>query len=916
MKERAWRAFALLGALALSGTASLETSARLASANNIPDLTVTDLRCEYVSNPMGVDVAAPRLFWKLESSTRNQRQTAYQILASTSAQTLARNNGNLWDTGKLASNETIQIPYQGQPLKSSQQVFWKVRVWDEDGKVSPWSRPATWTMGLLRESDWRARWITARDKSETVLLRREFTARPGLTRALAYVSGVGYYELSVNAQKVGDDLFSPGWTKYDKTCLYDTRDLTALVKQGRNAIGLLLANGMYNVEGNRYLKFKGSFGPLKAIAQVRLEYVDGTTQIIGTDNQWRTSPGPITFSSVYGGEDYDARLQPHGWDQPGFNDSKWQPAQVFDGPGGELRGLSAAAPPIRAFDRLKPVSVKPLSAGVTVYDFGQNASLIPRITVQGTAGATVRIIPAELLNDDGSVNRRSAEPNLAPSYWQYILAGSGAETWFPKFFYHGARYLQVECTAPEGGNLPVVVALEGVVVHSSSAPIGKFESSSELFNRIYKLIRWAQLNNMVSVLTDCPHRERLGWLEQYHLNGPSLRYNFDLAQLYTKGMSDMADSQLPDGLVPDIAPEYTVFPDGFRDSPEWGSAFVIVPWQQYEWTGDVELLRRHYEGMKRYVAYLGARAVNQVVPYGLGDWYDLGPKRPGLAQLTPVALTATAFYYYDSKIVAQVAALLGNADDARQYQELASQIRTAFNQKFFDSKTDQYATGSQCSNSIPLVIGLVETKDRASVLANVVKDVRQHGNGLTAGDVGYRYLLRALADGGRSDVVFDMNSQSDKPGYGYQLKMGATSPTEAWNADPRSSQDHFMLGQIMEWFYHDLSGIASDPSGPGFKKIIINPHPVGDLTWVNASYDSIRGTVVSQWKKANDVFTLSVTLPPNTTATVFVPARSVDEVTIDGKIATRNAGVKFLRQEKNRAVFEVGSGEWAFKSAL
>jgi alpha-L-rhamnosidase len=880
-----------------------------------PDYAVTDLRCEYASDPLGVDVAAPRLFWKLDSSRRNKRQTAYQILAASSERALAQDQGDLWDSGKVSSDETLQIPYRGQPLKSSQQVFWKVRSWDEDGTASAWSQPASWTMGLLGEEDWHARWVAARLSSETVLLRRELTVKPGLRRAIAYVCGLGHYELSVNGRKAGDDVLSPGWTKYDKTCLYDTRDLTPLLHDGRNAVGLLLANGMYNVKGGRYTKFKGSFGPLKAIVQVRLEYDDRTTEIVGTDEQWRTSAGPITFSCVYGGEDHDARLEQRGWSQPRFDDANWQTAQVVDGPGGKLRGHSAAAPPIRTFDLLKPVSVTPLTRGVTVYDLGQNAALIPRITVRGIAGSVVKIIPAELLREDGSVDRASVAHGGGPAYWQYTLSGSGSETWFPKFFYHGSRYLQVECSAAgEGGEIPAVETLEGVVVHSASAPVGEFECSSRLFNRIHDLVRWAQRSNMVSVLTDCPHRERLGWLEEYHLNGPSLRYGFDLAQLFTKGMTDMADSQLDTGLVPDIAPEYTVFEDGFRDSPEWGSAYVIVPWQQYESTGDLELFRQHYDGMKRYVAYLGTRASNHIVSHGLGDWYDIGPKPPGVAQLTPVALTATAFYYYDARVLAQIAARLGEGDDAKRYEELAANIRSAFNQKFFDTANGRYASGSQAANSIPLVMGLVEPQNRAAVLEAVVRDVRQRGNALTAGDVGYRYLLRALAEGGRSDVIFDINHQSEKPGYGYQLKMGATSLTEAWDANPRSSQNHFMLGQIVEWLYRDLAGLGSDPSGPGFKKILIRPQPVGVLTWARASFDSIRGKIVSHWTKTDGVFKLSVTIPPNTTATVFMPARSAGQVMVDGAIATRQAGVKFLRQEGDRVVYEIQSGQWVFEA--
>jgi hypothetical protein len=444
-----------------------------------------------------------------------------------------------------------------------------------------------------------------------------------------------------------------------------------------------------------------------------------------------------------------------------------------------------------------------------------------------------------------------------------------------------------------------------------------------LFNRIRALVRWAQRSNMMSVMTDCPQREKRGWLEEDHLNGPALRYEFDLAQLFTKMLNDIADSQLANGLVPTTAPEYAVFRDQgqtgdergrFGDSPEWGSAFLLVPWQQYQFDGDLDLLRRHYDGMKRYVDYLAGRATNHIVNYGLGDWYDLGPKSPGIAQLTPISLTATAFYYYDTWILAQTAALLGKPDEAQQFETRAAEIRTAFNEKFYDATNRLYATGSQTANAIPLVMNLCAPTNRAAVLDAIVHDIRARGNALTAGDVGYRYLLLALAEGGRSDVIFDLNNQSDKPGYGFQLKKGATSLTEAWDARRDSSQNHFMLGQIQEWFYHDVAGIGGDPAGPGFKKIIIYPQPVGDLTWARASYDSIRGKITSDWKRAGGKFTLNVTIPANTTATVFIPAASAETVTEGGKPAAQSGGVKFLRMENDRAVFEIESGAYTFGS--
>ncbi len=881
--------------------------------------TVADLRCDYAANPLGVDSANPRLFWKLESNARGQRQTAYQILVASSKQNLAQDKGDLWDSGKVDSDETIQIQYAGKELKSSQQVFWKVRAWDAGGRVSAWSKPATWTMGVLNNADWQARWIGAADTNiPSLLLRREFTVKPGLKRALVNVCGLGQYEMTLNGEKVGDDFLSPGWTKYDKTCLYDTRDITDLLRKGKNAVGIELGNGMYNIPATRF-RPPGyrpySFGPLKTIAQIRLEYADGSVETIGTDENWRVAPGPIVSSSIYSGEDFDARRVQNGWNRINFDDSKWSSAIAAGGAGGELRGLSCAAPPIRFFEIHKPILSRTLTNGDILFDLGQNAAHISRISVTGPAGSKVRVIPSEL--GDGLASEGSlGEPRRSAIWCDYTKATDGEETWSPKFFYIGCRYLEVKCYPAKGETkLPAVKSIEGIVVQSSSEPVGEFECSNTLFNRIRNLVRRAQRSNMMSLMTDCPQREKRGWLEEDHLNGPALRYEFDLAQLFTKTLNDIADSQLTNGLVPTTAPEYAIFRDRgdtnhlrgiFGDSPEWGSAFIFMPWQQYEFDGDLNLFRLHYDAMTNYLAFLGSRASNNIVNYGLGDWFDIGPKHPGVAQLTPIALTATAFYFQDAEIMSRAAAMLGKNDDAKNFSELAEKIRAAFNEKFYDPTNHIYATGSQTANSIPLVMGLCEPANRAAVLDAVVRDVRAHGNALTAGDVGYRYLLRALADGGRNDVIFDINDQSDKPGYGYQLKMGATSLTEAWDAGRDSSQNHFMLGQIQEWFYHDLAGIQNAPDSAGFKKIVINPQLVGDVTWVKASYNSIRGKIVSDWKRRGGKFTLEVSIPANTTATVYVSAQSA--------AAVKAEGATFLRMENSRAVFAIESGCYTFVS--
>jgi hypothetical protein len=421
---------------------------------------------------------------------------------------------------------------------------------------------------------------------------------------------------------------------------------------------------------------------------------------------------------------------------------------------------------------------------------------------------------------------------------------------------------------------------------------------------------------MISIFTDCPHREKLGWLEQIHLMGPSFRYSFDVSVLLSKMCGDMSDAQLENGLVPNIAPEYTVFKDRmFRDSPEWGSAAVLVPWELYEWYGDEWILREQYETMQRYVAYLGEQTKEHIVEgYGLGDWFDLGPKRPWTSQLTPLSLTATAFYYRDLMILSQTAQLLGKNDDADRYARLADEVKAALNKTFYDGGTHQYATASQCANSIPLVFGLAPVDDRAAIVENIVKDVQSHDNGLTAGDVGYRYLLRALADGGRSDVIFDMNSRSDRPGYGYMLEKGATSLTESWDARPDMSQNHFMLGHLLEWLYSDVGGIQRDPSAPAFKKIIIKPAMVGDLTWASATYDSVRGRISSSWRREGARVTIDVTIPPGATAKIHVPAKSAQSVKESGKPVREISDVKFVRVDNGNAVFEVESGSYSFST--
>jgi hypothetical protein len=788
------------------------------------------------------------------------------------------------DTYYLAFNQ-IEILSDGKNIAAGKKVIAKDS--EEKGR---WSKSAL-TDGLeIRGANKR--------ENKTLTARREFSVKPALERALIHISGMGHYELTVNGRKVGENLLTPGWTEYTKTSLYDSYDITEMLRQDAgNALGVILAGGMFNVRSERYVKFESPFRPLMLICQLRLEYADGTTEIIGTDKQWKLfGDGFITFSGMFGGEDYDARIaaQMKGWDASGFDDRLWIRANSVQGYGAKLKGASYAAPPLKTSETLTPLRIRQISSQVYVYDLGQNVSLMPRIRVRGPQGSSVRIIPSELTHDDGTVNRASCTRGKGEAWWEYTLNGDmNGEAWFPKFFYQGGRYLQVELTAAQdGGELPVVDYLEGVVVHTSSPVAGEFSCSNEMFNRVHMLIRWAQRSNLVSIITDCPHREKMGWLEQYHLNGPALRYSYDLARLYRKTFGDMADAQAASGLVPDICPEYVIFSDDFRDSPEWGSSVILAAWQQYEWTGDRTTLERYYPVMCRYVEYLRGQSKDLILQHSLGDWHDIGPRGPGRSQLTPNKLTATAMFYEDLKTLSDIALLLGKNEDVKRYADEASEVRKAYNKEFYNKEKGIYATGSQCANSISLVFGLAEPGERSRILDAIVKDVEEKG--LTAGDVGYRYLLRALADEGRSDVIYAMNNQATKPGYGYQLAEGCTSLAEAWDGLKVWSQNHFMLGQINEWFHHDLAGIAPDVQAPGYKNIIIRPQPVDGVYWAKTTYQSPRGPVSSSWKKESGRFILDLNIPAGSTATVIMPSDGQVTDELRGVEATENQCIEEL----------------------
>jgi len=922
--------------------------ALLLVASSAHSIVPEHLRIDSLSNPVGLESRSPKFSWTLVANAPNERnisQTAYRIVVASSRSLLFSGKPDIWDSGRVASKGFIHVPFAGQPLMSHTTYFWRVQVWDQSGIASKWSNAASWTTALLSASDWSAQWIAAKpdgptsppatdDTSKSAatneplpVFRRDFKIGKPVKQVLIFVCGLGQYELTLNGDGVTNSVLNPGWTYYSKTVLYQTYDVTSKIHLGTNSLAVMLGNGMYNVPGlkGRYTKFVGSFGQPKLILQVHVSFSDNTSAIVGTDKSWKTAASPIVFSSTYGGEDYDARKEPRGWRRPGFDDSAWSNAVEVSGPA-DPTTLSAATlsgniiPPMAVIDSLKPVKTTRPKPGVVVYDFGRNISGWPRISTIGKAGDTIKLTPSELLDEHGFASQTSANAGKDdPVLFTYTLKGTGrAEVWSPRFTYYGFRYVQAEIISSQTNPVKQtgLLSITAEAVHDDVRHTGSFDSSLPLFNRIHHLIDSAILNNLASVLTDCPTREKLGWLEQTHLMGPSIMENFDVNRLYVKMANDMADSQLPSGLVPAIAPEFIPFlnSDGsntaFRDSPEWGSAAILSPWTAYQFYGDVALLASHYEAMSAYAKFLKSRSEDHILQYGLGDWYDIGPKEPGESQLTSKGLTATAIYYQDLTALTQIAELLNKPADAAEYRAEAAALKEAFNLHFFHSETNQYDLGSQTANAMPLVLGLVSEDHRAAVLANLVADIRSHGDHVTAGDIGFHYVVRALTDGGRPDVLYDMLVRTDSPSYGFQLSKGATSLTEAWDANPANSQDHFMLGHAEEWFYRGLAGIDVDMSRQSPQQIIVRPALLKQARGARASIETVLGTVRSSWTYT-DSWSVDIEIPAGASATVYLPG-TIREITEGSKpVGSRN----YLREPleaKGNTILVIGSGVYRF----
>ena len=732
-------------------------------------------------------------------------------------------------------------------------------------------------------------WITV-PGPRCPLLRKEFTLPAVPSKAVVRIVGLGHFELRVNGHRVGGAVIRQPWSQYDKTIYFDEIDVTPLLRKGTNVLGVMLGNSFWVVPSGlpgRYHKdgVETDFGPPFLLrVDAGIDSQDGGHTRLVSDASWKSTGGPVTFSDVYGGEDYDARLELPGWDAPGFDDHNWVGVAVAAAPAARLE--KQFWPPLREKDVFPAKQIVAAGPGVYHVFFGQNAAGILRFTVEGRAGQSFTVQPSEYRSDKGEFMKPKWG---APVVCRYTLKGGGPETHQWLFFYHGFQGIELIGAAPEGqANVkgePVIKRLELVHVHTDLPEVGQFQTSSPLFNDTHRLIDWAMRSNMSYVMTDCPHREKLGWLESAHLLAPTFMYRYDCREWFAKIAHDIRDAQEPSGRILTVAPSYpgTHFPGAYHWTVEWGAAGVLVPWQHYVWYGDPSILRDNYDCMHRFVDYVASQSKDGIAPGGLGDWYDYGHGQPpGESRFTPVELTATAVQVMCIDAVIQAAAVLGRADDAQRYRALREKTAAAYLAKFYNPQLHAFTCrGScQCAHAISLMAGLVPEADKKAVLDAIVADLAQRGWQQTPGDVGHVFFIRALAQAGRSDVLHRVYSRDGVGSYGGILKKGFTAMPETWDAinDGRQSLDHCMLGHVMEWYYGYVAGIRQQPGSVGWRRVLIAPEP-GPLTEATASFISPAGRISSRWSVRDGKFHLDAEVPPGVTAELRGPDGTQKTVT-------------------------------------
>jgi alpha-L-rhamnosidase len=942
------------------------------AADGDPALKPLALRCEYLRNPQGIDRAAPRLSWRVESSERGQKQTAYRVLVASSAEQLAKENGDLWDSGRLDSSRTTHIRYDGRPLTSRQQCYWKVQVWDRKGVASAWSQPALWSMGLLDESDWSAQYVSYRDETPVFkdrnslflppahYFRKEFVAKKTIKRATIYATALGIYELELNGRRVGDAFFAPGWTDYRQRAYYNTYDVTDLIQQGDNAIGATVADGWYSgyvaygllvgIGTERIGRY--TYGKTPALmAQLELEYEDGSHQVIGTDRSWRVSgDGPIREADLLMGEFYDARMELPAWSRAGFDDSNWEAAIGAEENGNPRATFYAAEPPtasgrspqitgreielgfrrprleafpgvpVRVIEEIRSIELTKRAESTYIFDLGQNFAGTVRLKLTGPAGHRVTLRYGEMLHPDGRLMTENLRKARATDY--YVCRGDeSGEFYTPRFTFHGFQYVEV---ANYPGK-PDLDTLTGLALHSDTPLTSTFECSDPMVNQLFSNVVWTQRANFVDLPTDCPQRdERMGWTGDAQVYVATATYNADVAAFYTKWLRELMESQRPSGAFPGFAP--FPFHRGWDFGTAWADAGIICPWTIWQAYGDTRVIDRCWEPMTRFMQWRKRTSVDDLgIVHGnpWGDWLAQGAK-------TPLDYIDSVYFAITANMMADMAAATGRDAEARAYREQFQRTKTAFVKKYVN-RDGSIIVKTQTAYALALYADLVPAEMHRATGERLAELIRTNGNRMATGFLGTRPLLPVLSAVGQHDLAVFLLQSREFPSWGYEIDQGATSIWERWDSYTKedgfgrhnaamNSFAHYSFGAVCEWMFRTLAGIESD--GPGYSQIIIRPSPPSPgsnaqhkpIDWVRASYDSIHGKIVSQWKVDGDRFCLDTTIPTNTTATVFLPAASADSVTEAGKPLTEAKQLRVMETQDGRVVLALESGHYHFES--
>ncbi len=873
---------------------------------------VLDLTCEYKINPIGIDVKAPRLSWKISSDQNNIMQSAYEI------NVMDENGVSLWSTGKIFSDQSVNIAYNGVPLKSQQRAYWQVRIWDNNNDATKWSEKAYWEMGLLDSNEWLAKWISIPNEEKQKnrpcpFFRTNFNTSKEIKSARVYITSLGLYQLFINGEKISNDLFSPGWTSYNKRLQYQVYDVTNSIKK-QNAVGAIVGDGWYRGKIG-WLKPNNFYGDkLALLLQLEIDYADGTSQTIISDDNWKVRTGPILSSSIYNGEIYDARLENKDWTNYSFNDNNWRSVTIINHSKDVL--IASQSDPVQGVQELKPIKLITTPKGETVLDMGQNMTGWLRMKVNGPKGDKVVLSFAEVLDKDGNFYRENLRSAKATD--TYILSGDGEEIFEPHFTFHGFRFVKIEGYP----GTPDLEDFTGVVIHSAMEPTGTFSCSNTLINQLQHNIQWGQKGNFLDIPTDCPQRdERLGWTGDAQVFCPTAAYNYNVAAFFTKWMKDLAADQRKDGLVPHAIPN--VMPDSDGGSTAWADVAVIVPWTIYQVYNDKRILEEQYPSMKAWVDYIKNRAGDDYLwteDNHFGDWLAFKSEQASdyTGATTEKDLIATAYYAYSANLLAKIAHVLRKEKDAKIYEEIVKNVKDAFISEYV-TPNGRLVSHTQTAYCLALSFDLLPDNFRSKAAKYLADDVRKFKH-LTTGFVGTPLLCKTLSDNGYSDLAFMLLERKDYPSWLYPVTQGATTIWERWDGQKpdgsfqsvgMNSFNHYAYGAIGEWMYSYIAGLNIDPSNPGYKHMILAPHIGGSLTNAEVNYESGYGTITSGWEINKDEFCYSVCIPANTTATVILPIEETEQMTVNSKSIYQVCSD--VRTISNQTEITIGSGSYDFR---